>query len=143
MQLLRSGIKAPERGGGGLGRSSGFKVGNHEVKDGKMGIGKRKERRNMEAGFNEVTDRRALGWSVVKEMGLNMRGKKRSTEVSGLLSHPELGRHCRPCKGSYCYVCPPTFPVPLGQSDYSRKETHNFKLTRNTSTATATRLLPW
>lgn len=66
----------PQRGGGGLGRSSGFKVGNHEVKDGKMGIGKRKERRNVEAGFNEVTDRRALGsdsvgWSVVKEMGLN------------------------------------------------------------------------
>lgn len=73
----RSGIKAPERGLAGrrrkgLERSSGFKVRNHEVKDGKMGTGKRKERRNVEAGFNEVTDHRALGsesvgWSVIRD----------------------------------------------------------------------------
>lgn len=58
-----------------MGRSSGLKVGNLEVKDGKMGVRERKERRNVEADFNEFTDRWALssdsvGWSVIKEMGL-------------------------------------------------------------------------
>lgn len=149
MQLLRSGIRARE-GGKGLGRSSGLKVGNLEVKDSQVGVGKKKERRNVEEKceiFNEFTGGWALssdsvGWSVVKEMELNTERQEEITEVSGLQSHPDPGRRCRPCKGSYCCVCPPTFLVPSGQSDYGRKGTHGFKLTRNTSSATATRFLP-
>lgn len=45
-----------------LGRSLGFKVGKHYVKNGQMELGKRKERRKVAVDFNEFTDSWALWW---------------------------------------------------------------------------------
>ena len=120
-----------------------------------MELGKRKER-SAAADFNEFTDSWALrprekgwvssvsaGWPAVSRSASSRRGKKRSTEVSGLLWHPVPGRHAvQPCKGSYCYVCPTNPPCSLGSERFWWKGDRWLQINQDTSTAPASRFLP-